>query len=76
MFLTYKKAKEKPSPFLLQQLEEQLGGRLDKFVGEIVVGVMEFGVMLATADAEHGAMPIYQILSEILAPAERLILSV
>ena len=53
-----------------QDGEEEAGGGFDEGVGEVVVGVVEFGLVLAAADAEHGAGEVPEVLAEVFAPAE------
>ena len=56
-----------------QDGEEEAGGGFDEGVGEVVVGMVEFGLVLAAADAEHGALITEEVLGEVLAPAEGLV---
>lgn len=57
--------------YSLCQPEEQLGGGLDEGVGEVVVGVVELGLVLAATDTEHGAGELKEVLGKIFTPAER-----
>ena len=41
-----------------------------QLVGEVVVGVVEFGLVLAATHAEHGTRKSYKVLGKVLTPTE------
>ena len=45
--------------------EKYVCGRGDEGVGEVVVGVVEFGLFFARADAEHGTWEGEQIVGKV-----------
>ena len=46
-------------------------GGFNQCIGEVVVGVVQFGLFLAGADAEHGTGEDLQIVGKVFGPAER-----
>lgn len=52
-----------------EDAEEDLGRGENEVIGEIVVGVVEFGVMFPSTDAKHGPREVDEVVGKILGPA-------